>query len=58
MALLERFLDTIFIHSLIQILILFSLFVGSFDFVLEEELKKHSFTIKEGVEYRLKVLFK
>ncbi|KAF9910885.1 hypothetical protein EC991_005349 [Linnemannia zychae] len=24
----------------------------------EEELKKHSFTIKEGVEYRLKVLFK
>ncbi|KAG0362899.1 hypothetical protein BGZ54_008446 [Gamsiella multidivaricata] len=23
-----------------------------------EELKKHSFTIKEGVEYRLKVLFK
>ncbi|KAF9309092.1 hypothetical protein BGZ91_007554, partial [Linnemannia elongata] len=24
----------------------------------EEELKKHSFTIKEGIEYRLKVLFK
>ncbi|KAI1319453.1 hypothetical protein EDD11_004030 [Mortierella claussenii] len=24
----------------------------------EEELKKHSFTIKEGVEYRVKVLFK
>ncbi|KAG0293810.1 hypothetical protein BGZ96_002260 [Linnemannia gamsii] len=24
----------------------------------EDELKKHSFTIKEGVEYRLKVLFK
>lgn len=27
-------------------------------FSIEEELKKHSFTIKEGIEYRLKVLFK